>query len=347
MISTEYPGAGDTRLGLLETWLEQVLERAPYRLAPASSDASFRRYFRITTPTRSYIAMDAPPPQEDVRPFLQVAELLAEAGVNVPGVHAGDIEQGFLLLDDFGSTLYLDQLAPHSVDALYGDALDTLLRLHAGLGADVRGRLPDYQAEDFHRELELFRDWFLRELLGVQTTADEHRLLDACWAELIGNALEQPQVVVHRDYHSRNLMLTEPGRPGVLDFQDARIGPITYDAVSLLRDCYIAWPEARVQDWASGYADGLRQLGLLEAAVDDALFLRWFDLMGVQRHLKAIGIFARLKLRDGKTGYIKDIPRTLDYVLQAARRHNSLAPFLAFLESRVLPAMAVSAGLSP
>lgn len=333
----------DLRLELLAEWLNTTLGIELCGLEPASSDASFRRYFRLDTGLGTFIAMDAPPPQENVRPFLQVAELMAQAGVNVPGIHASDVERGFLLLDDFGSTPYLERLHAHSADALYGDALAMLLKLQTGLQPSASG-LPDYHEGELHRELELFREWFLRKLLGLELSADEQARIDACWALLIASALEQPTAVVHRDYHSRNLMVTDAGNPGVLDFQDALVGPITYDAVSLLRDCYIAWPQERVQSWACAYAARLRELGLLDFAVDDGLFMRWFDLMGVQRHLKAIGIFSRLKLRDGKAGYLKDIPRTLDYVLQSARRHSGLAPFLAFLEEKVLPRLGDATG---
>lgn len=329
----------DPRFILLQAWLSDALREVKCTLSPASSDASFRRYFRVYADERSYIAMDAPPPHENVRPFLQVAQLMASAGVRVPTIHARDVQRGFLLLDDFGPVLYLERLHDQNADTLYGDALDMLLRLQIGVNPTTCG-LPDYHAGELRRELELFRDWFLQKLLGLALSPDEQVLIDACWAKLITSALEQPTVVVHRDYHSRNLMVTETSHPGVLDFQDALVGPLTYDAVSLLRDCYIAWPKARVETWALDYAARLRNLGLLDRTVNDALFLRWFDLMGIQRHLKAIGIFSRLKLRDGKVCYLKDIPRTLDYVLQATRHHAGFAPFLALLERRVLPHLA-------
>lgn len=346
MKKQELSAFSDPRHALLHEWLTASLRLDTGALAPASSDASFRRYFRADTPQRTYIVMDAPPPEEDVRPFLHAASLLAQARVNVPGLHGQDIERGFLLLDDFGSEAYLDRLNGQNADALYGDALEMLLRLQTGVHPSQSG-LPDYDATLLHGELELFRDWFMEQLLGLKLNRAEHALLDECWAHLIHNALAQPQVAVHRDYHSRNLMVTETNNPGVLDFQDAVIGPLTYDAVSLLRDCYVEWPLARVESWALGFAARLRELNLLDDAVDDDLFLRWFDLMGIQRHLKAIGIFSRLKLRDGKTGYLKDIPRTLNYVLQSAHRHREFHPFLALLERHVVPRLADISGGAP
>jgi hypothetical protein len=279
--------------------------------------------------------MDAPPSHEDVRPFLHVAQLLARAGVRAPRIHAVEMEQGFLLLDDFGNTRYLDALDIASADSLYGDALDMLLRLQKGVSTEGNP-LPPYDANLLHREMELFRDWFLQKLLGVTPDSADHAVMDGLWRVLTESALAQPQVCVHRDYHSRNLMVTGTPNPGVLDFQDAVIGPITYDLVSLLRDCYIAWPPEQVERWALQHAGKLRTAGFL-GGVDDALFLRWFDLMGIQRHLKAIGIFSRLWLRDRKPGYLGDIPRTLEYVISVGKRHGECRPFVAFVERTVLP----------
>ncbi|BBL71899.1 aminoglycoside phosphotransferase family protein [Methylogaea oryzae] len=335
--------ASDARYDLLNQWLTVSLKLELRSLAPASSDASFRRYFRAELDGRTYIAMDAPPPLEDVRPFLRVAELMSKAGVKVPGVHAADVARGFLLLEDFGSEPYLDRLHTQSADALYGDALDALFTMQSKIPPAASG-LPEYHDGLLQREFELFRDWFLQRLLGIELSSEEQALLDDCCARLIANALEQPTVVVHRDYHSRNLMVTENGNPGVLDFQDAVTGPITYDAVSLLRDCYVDWPLARVETWALNYAARLRDAKLLDGEVEDEQFLRWFDLMGMQRHLKAIGIFSRLKLRDGKSGYLQDIPRTLNYVLQSAGRYDIFAPFVALLEQHVVPRLDEVAG---
>lgn len=328
----------DKRLTALLDWLRTDLGRSVETLEPASSDASFRRYFRAWEDGRSYIAMDAPPPRENVRPFLAVAGLMREAGVQTPEIHAADPERGFVLLGDFGTRSYLDGLAEDSADRLYGDALAALLRLQTGVSVESAG-LPAYDEALFRRELEIFREWFLGRLLGLEPSAPEAALLDEAWQRLIDSALEQPRVCVHRDFHSRNLMVTEDANPGVLDFQDAVVGPIAYDLVSLLRDCYIDWPAGRVHGWMNGYRDTLRDAGLLDAAGAER-FRRWFDLMGMQRHLKAIGIFSRLKLRDGKPGYLKDIPRTFGYVLEAGRDYSEFAGFLDFLEAQIQPRLA-------
>lgn len=327
----------DSRREALLSWLKDERNMPLLSLQPASSDASFRRYFRAVTDERSWIAMDAPPEHEDVGPFLHVARLFAGAGVRAPRVHAMNLEQGFLLLDDFGNTRYLDALDTASADALYGDALDMLLRIQSGVPLQGSA-LPSYDEPLLHREMELFRDWFLQKLLALSPDTAAHGLLDEVWRTLIDSARAQPQVCVHRDYHSRNLMVTEAPNPGVLDFQDSVIGPITYDLVSLLRDCYIAWPQERVKNWALQYAERLRSAGLL-THVDDATFLRWFDLMGIQRHLKAIGIFSRLWLRDAKPGYLADIPRTLEYVTSVGRRYAECRPFVDFIERAVLPVL--------
>jgi aminoglycoside/choline kinase family phosphotransferase len=325
----------DLRLTAMLDWLRTDLGRPVESLEPASSDASFRRYFRAFENGRSYIVMDAPPPQENVRPFLAVAELMRGAGVQTPEVHAADAENGFVLLGDFGIRSYLDSLDADSADRLYGDALAALLRLQTGVNA-ATAALPAYDEALLRRELEIFREWFLGRLLGLEPSLAESALLDVAWQRLIESALEQPKVCVHRDYHSRNLMVTDEANPGVLDFQDAVVGPIAYDAVSLLRDCYIAWPTARVHAWLNTYRDALQDAGLLDAAGAER-FRRWFDLMGMQRHLKAIGIFSRLKLRDGKPGYLKDIPRTFGYVVEVGRNYPEFAGFTDFLETHIRP----------
>jgi aminoglycoside/choline kinase family phosphotransferase len=293
------------RIEALKHWLQDELAFRDYTLNPASADASFRRYFRVAHDGASYIVMDAPPDREDSRPYIQVARLFYDVGLNVPEVIDEDLEQGFLLLSDLGSTLYLDVLNAETVDRLYGDALGALATLQACTQA--AGLLPDY---------------------------DRTRLLSEVLAE---NALLQPRVCVHRDYHSRNLMVTTKNNPGILDFQDAVVGPVTYDLVSLLRDCYISWPRARVEDWALGYQELALQSGILhEGQGDPAQFLRWFDLMGVQRHLKAAGIFARLNHRDGKPGYLADIPRTLEYVIDVAARYGELTRLGEFIMQDVI-----------
>lgn len=317
---------------LLREWLDTVLPAPLTGMAPASSDASFRRYFRVWYDGQTRIVMDAPPDKEDCRPFVAIAQALRGLGLNAPEVLAGDLNQGLLLLTDLGSRQYLAELDERSVSGLYGDALDALARLQTG-GDPGSPLLPPYDSALLHREMELFRDWFLGRQLGFNLREDEHQVLDHTFALLANNALEQPKVWVHRDYHSRNLMVTDPDNPGVLDFQDAVVGAVTYDLVSLLRDCYVAWPQEQVESWALAHRARLRTLGM--SGLDDAeQFLRWFDLMGTQRHLKAIGIFARLNLRDGKSGYLRDIPRTLGYVLAVADRYPDLAALRAMLLAR-------------
>jgi hypothetical protein len=327
----------DERFEALSAWLRHDLGLAVDSLRPASSDASFRRYFRAETGTGRYIAMDAPPAHEDVRPFIKVSALLREAGVQAPKIHAQDLEKGFLLLCDFGDRPYLGSLNEATADALYGDALDSLARLKRGVDTGSCG-LPPYDEALLRREMDLCPDWFLARLLGREPGPAEQAVLADTWQTLVDSAREQPQVCVHRDYHSRNLMVTDENNPGVLDFQDAVVGPVTYDLVSLLRDCYIVWPQERVERWALDYHQRLRDEGLVDEA-DPARFLRWFDLMGLQRHIKVLGIFARLYLRDGKPGYLGDLPRVLAYVRDAAGRHPELAEFHALLQDGVAEQM--------
>jgi hypothetical protein len=327
----------DPRQSQLETWLSDACGLARFAVTPASGDASFRRYFRVTLADgTTRIAMDAPPAHEDCGPYLHVGAELAAIGLHVPTVQVAAPELGFLLLEDLGDTLYLDVLDAASADRLYGDALGALAVLQA---CGPRTGLPPYDEPLLQREMALFRDWLCGRLLGVPLDAADHARLDRTFAVLTGNALVQPQVCVHRDYHSRNLMVSIPPTPGILDFQDAVVGPVTYDLVSLLKDCYVRWPQHRVDDWAMGYFELAVQSGVLDGAMEGG-FLRWLDLMGAQRHLKAAGIFARLWLRDGKPGYLKDIPRTLGYIVEAAGRRPELADLAALIEDRVLPAMA-------
>jgi len=323
------------RLEQLKFWLTNEAGLPACRIDPASGDASFRRYFRVTLPDgSSRIAMDAPPEREDCRPFVAVGRALRDLGLNAPQIHAEDLTQGFLLLDDLGTCPYLDALQdPESVERLYGDALGALVVIQA---CGPQAGLPPYDRRLLLAEMALFRDWLVGEKLGLELTPAEGFMLDAAFDLLADSALEQPQVCVHRDYHSRNLMVTPSPNPGILDFQDAVIGPVTYDLVSLLRDCYIRWPRRRVEEWAMGYFHLAVQSGVLRPE-DEGNFLRWFDLMGIQRHLKAAGIFARLDRRDGKPGYLKDIPRTLGYIVEVAGSYPDLAPLGAFVEGRVLP----------
>lgn len=322
------------RLEHLNCWLSKTLA-AGFTIAPASSDASFRRYFRVTTGGRTYIVMDAPPDKEDCGPYLRVAKAFHDAGLNVPRVVASDLNLGFLLLTDLGTRLYLDALDDATVDSLYGDAIAALVRLQR-YGCGREPFLPPYDRALLMREMELFREWYIGRHLGLSLDVKQHNALDEAYAFLVAAALEQPQVWVHRDYHSRNLMVTEAGNPGVLDFQDAVTGPVSYDLVSLLRDCYIAWPRASVERWVKHYLDRAQAEGML-SGVTCARMLRWFDLMGVQRHLKATGIFARLNHRDGKPGYLDDIPRTLGYVRDVSDRYVELAGLRTLLDDVIAP----------
>jgi aminoglycoside/choline kinase family phosphotransferase len=321
------------RIKQLKIWLGSLPEIGDFSFAPASGDASFRRYFRIRVGARSYIAMDAPPDREDAGPFIKVAEAYEAIGLNVPHIHARDLAQGYLLLEDLGDSLYLDHLEPRTADRLYGDALGALLTIQA---CGPQEGLPDYDRPLLLREMELFREWLLGRQLGLELSPAEHRMLDHVFGFLADSALEQPRVCVHRDYHSRNLMVTPSHNPGILDFQDAVLGPVTYDLVSLLRDCYISWPKTQVEAWVRGYFELAVQSGVLREEHEEQ-FLRWFDLMGVQRHLKASGIFARLNQRDGKPGYLKDIPRTLGYITDLSDAYPELAGLGKLLQERVLP----------
>ncbi len=329
------PDASDSRLAELTRWVVDTLGFEAARIEPASADASFRRYFRVTRGADTYIVMDAPPDKENVAPFVAVARTLAGMGLNVPIVLARDEPQGFLLLSDLGVCQYLDELkADRATDRLYADALGALVTLQTADDAAAR-TLPPYDRALLWREMELLPEWFLGRHLGAPVGAAERAMLDRLFDALATAALAQPAVFVHRDYHSRNLLVCERNNPGILDFQDAVYGPVTYDAVSLLKDCYIAWPAARVRGWLADYRRQLMAAGF--AAGDEADFVRWFDLMGLQRHIKVLGIFARLFYRDGKAAYLKDLPRVLDYTRAAAAAYPETAEFAAFVARRIDP----------
>ncbi|TMH84141.1 MAG: aminoglycoside phosphotransferase [Betaproteobacteria bacterium] len=313
----------------LRRWLAATLGGGDFSIAPASDDASFRRYFRIRRGEAqpSLVVMDAPPDKENCGPFVHVAHLLAEAGVHVPEIFAQDLEQGFLLLSDLGSTTYLDALDEHNAGRLYEDALDALLRIQR---ASRPGLLPDYSRELLERELRLFPDWYVGRQLRRELDTAQLQTLEKTFSTILDNNLAQARVFVHRDYHSRNLMVCEPC-PGILDFQDAVYGPITYDLVSLLRDAYIAWDEERVIDWAVRYWERARGQGL-PVGPDFADFYRDFEWMGAQRQLKVLGIFARLSFRDGKDGYLKDQPLVMSYLRRTCGRYPELAALGRLLE---------------
>jgi N-acetylmuramate 1-kinase len=328
--------ASDSRLTLIRQWVAEDLGFEGCRIEPASADASFRRYFRLTRGADSYIVMDAPPDKEPLAPFVSVAQALIGIGLNVPVILARDAARGLLLLSDFGTRLYLDELAAErEVERLYGDALAALVVMQTR-GQEAAGRLPPYDRAALLREMELMPEWFLSRHLGAPATPDERRTLDRQFDLLARSALEQPTTFVHRDYHSRNLLVTADANPGILDFQDALRGAVTYDPVSLLKDCYVDWPRARVLGWLEGYRQQLSAAGF-DLPADEQTFIRWFDLMGLQRHIKVLGIFARLFYRDGKPGYLKYLPRVLAYTRDAAARYPETAGLAALIESRIDP----------
>lgn len=335
----------DARASLLQAWLiEQVTKSQPpaaepVRLAgavftPVSGDASFRRYFRLRWDQRSVIGVDAPPEKENCEPFVRIGAAMLAHGVRVPRVLARDVEGGFMMLDDFGDTLLRPQLNADTVERFYGQAMVDLLHIQE---CEFSPGLPPYDEPLLLREMALFPDWFLKVHLQLTLSPEEEQLIAGAFACLKDAALRQPQVTVHRDYHSRNIMVLADGNLGHIDFQDAVHGPVTYDLVSLLRDCYVDWPTDQVYDWALSFAARLRQAGRLTA--DDATFRHWFDTMGAQRHLKAIGIFARLFHRDGKAGYLPDIPRTFGYLLHETSVTPELRAFNQWLKAKVVPAL--------
>lgn len=324
--------ATDPRRELVRQWVGATIGEERFTMTPASADASFRRYFRVTpsVPWRGFatlIAMDAPPPMEDCRPFVHVADLLRAAGVHAPEVLAADLARGLLLLTDLGDRTYLSALDASSARGLYLDALDTLVRWQL---ATRPGALLPYDRELLARELALFPDWYVTRHLGTTLAARDREVLERSFAAILDTNLAEPQVFVHRDYHSRNLMVAQPN-PGVLDFQDAVLGPLSYDLVSLLRDAYIAWDEEVQIDLAVRYWERARA-GKLPVPADFAELWRHFEWMGVQRQLKVIGIFARLAHRDGKTGYLAEIPRVMGYLRGACERYGALHPLLRLID---------------
>jgi aminoglycoside/choline kinase family phosphotransferase len=318
----------DPRRDALERWLSKQLRGARFSLAPASEDASFRRYFRASLDDgASFVAMDAPPEKEDCRPFVHVAGLLREARVHAPQVHAQDLAQGFLLLTDLGTRTYLQELAPGNAPQLFADATDALIRWQLATRA---GELPPYDEALLRREMQLFPDWYVARHLGAGLTDEQKNKLEQVFALLVKSALAQSRVYVHRDYMPRNLMLSDPN-PGVLDFQDAVTGPITYDLVSLVRDAFLSWDDERVLDWTVRYWEKAKSAGLPVDA-DFGEFWRAFEWMGLQRHLKVLGIFARINYRDGKPKYLADTPRFLRYARAVCKRYPALAPLDRLLD---------------
>ena len=351
----------------LNDWLTSLYPDQPFTLAPASADASFRRYFRATFADRTLVVMDAPPQHEDCRPFIRIANLFAQTGVHVPQIIAQDLQQGFLLLSDLGNTTYLEVLSTDNARELYGDACNALIKIQLASQENV---LPLYDEAMLLREMRLFPEWYIGKHLQATLTEKQTATLETAFQRIAQNNLAQPRVYVHRDYHSRNLMFiesplsnsdgttsqsTKPAsgqgagylsqavesasgslreslfNPGILDFQDAVYGPITYDLASLFKDAYISWREADVLDWLIRYWENARKAGL-PVHEDFGEFYRDYEWMGVQRHLKVLGIFARLSHRDGKDGYLKDLPLVMHYLRRACERYIDLKPLLRLLD---------------
>lgn len=338
----QQPTSSTERPAAFEAWIGQQLETlcadAPIvelALTPLRSDAGFRQYYRLNTQP-SMLAVDAPPSHENSEQFVKLVRHLRPLGIDVPAVAAADTERGFLLIEDFGDRLLQHELqnSPDSAPVLYGEALFQLLALQQSPGAQQV--LKPYDRRVLAYELALFSDWFVTQLLQYRLCDEEKQRLQTLFTHLENSALEQPQVLVHRDYHSRNLLLRTSGRMGIVDFQDALWGPITYDVVSLLRDCYLRWPVEQVQQWALGYGNMAADAGLLPE-VDELRYLRWFDWMGLQRHLKVLGVFSRLSIRDDKHYYLADLPLVIRYVLEVGLRYPELAEFAQWFEQQLLP----------
>jgi aminoglycoside/choline kinase family phosphotransferase len=342
----------DFRQVKLTMWVTEVLgqlkpeNRGEISLSLVSGDASFRRYFRTHLGDSSFVAVDAPPKQEDSRMFVHICNMFRDADISVPKVFFADYEQGFMLLDDFGDQLYLDVLldlrtsgCKNEINSLYEAAINSLLDIQSRVN---KNRLDSYSKNELHREMALFEEWFCKAFLGLKINGAEREVIAKTLNFLEEAALSQEQVVVHRDYHSRNLMILddnifgEDSSPGIIDFQDAVSGAYTYDLVSLLRDAYICWDAGKVDSWALYYLERAKSSGLI-ANIDEAQFQRDFDLMGLQRQLKVLGIFARLYIRDNKVRYLADIPQVIDYFLEVSQRYMELRPFLHWFRTKVLP----------
>lgn len=320
----------------LTQWLQAGFENPHLALELVSGDASFRRYFRVLNHKKPAIAVDAPPPHENCTLFLHVAEAYRQQGVRVPEVFLADEEQGFMVLEDFGNRLLLAELTELTRDALYAPAIAELPAI-AKVTQTQAGALPPFDRDHIGRENALFTDWLMGTHLKLDLSAQEQDCVEAALTTITDNAIAQPQVGVHRDYHARNLMLLDGDAAGVIDFQDAVLGPVTYDLVSLLRDCYVEWEDEWVYSKLSEWAELMVGAGVMEPVAAEQL-KRWFDLMGIQRHVKASGIFCRLCHRDGKASYLEDVPRTLSYIVRVAANYPELAEFSDFVKNRVLTA---------
>ena len=321
------------RYNSLQNWLTETLGTSAFNLKPASGDASFRTYHRLFLKNKTFIVMDAPPEQENCKVFIKITKKLRACDVNVPIIHNVNIEQGFLLLSDLGNDLYLNKLNKSSIYELYSDALSTLVAIQVLVNV---GGVDEYDKSLLISEMNLFREWLIEKHLNIKLSDGQVKILTTLFDLLVNNALQQPKVFVHRDFHSRNLMVTKENNPGVIDYQDAVYGPISYDLVSILKDCYIKWPKEEIDKWVDFYLNKLYE-EKAQYRINRDEFVRWFDLMGVQRHLKASGIFARLSHRDGKHNFLEDIPRTLSYILDLKETYEELQPICIILEELVLP----------
>ena len=321
------------RYNSLQNWLTEILGTSAFNLKPASGDASFRTYHRLFLKNKTFIVMDAPPEQENCKVFIKITKKLRACDVNVPIIHNVNIEQGFLLLSDLGNDLYLNKLNKSSIYELYSDALSTLVSIQVLVNV---GGVDEYDKSLLISEMNLFREWLIEKHLNIKLSDSQVKILTTLFDLLVNNALQQPKVFVHRDFHSRNLMVTKENNPGVIDYQDAVYGPISYDLVSILKDCYIKWPKEEIDKWIDFYLNKLYE-EKAQYRINRDEFVRWFDLMGVQRHLKASGIFARLSHRDGKHNFLEDVPRTLSYILDLKETYEELQPICIILEELVLP----------
>jgi len=327
MLSDDLEGKLMERAQSLDRWLTESLRLPDFERHNLAGDASFRRYYRLKMPKQSYVVMDAPPP-ESPQLFINVGQALLHQGLTVPQIVAADLEQGFLLLSDFGDKLYLDALNANTADTLYEDAFRSLIKLQ-----QVSLETPQCDEAFLKRQFQLFKDWYLDKHLKLSRNIEIENTLNGFYEKLISEIMTQPFVFVHRDFHSRNLMVLEKGNPGIIDFQDAFRGPIVYDLVSLLQDCYISWPRDQVENWVRGFQERLRHEALLSKAVTFSQFLRWFDLTGLQRHLKNLGIFSRLNYRDNKPHYLKDLIMPLRYSLETCKRYAEFEGLGKFLET--------------
>ena len=322
----------DTRRQLLNDWIRQTLNWPQAEIKVASADASFRRYFRVIHQGKTFIAMDAPPDKEDIQPFVDICHRIAQTGVHTPHIYHQNNKLGFLLLEDLGTTAYLDQLTPETADSHYQDAMKALVKLQ---DIDTTG-LPRYTNTLLHDEMALMPEWFISKHLNIRLNPEQQAIIDNTFTQLSQAIAQQSTGFVHRDYHSRNLMITKSNNPGIIDFQDAVIGPLTYDLVSLLRDCYIAWPHHQVEQWISDY-QAMAETANILPKISTKDFIKQVDLMGLQRHIKVLGIFARLNHRDNKPHYLNDLPLTLSYVLAIGKRHDETRPLIELFETLNIP----------